>query len=119
MPDFYSTREMADLLGTLTWRVRRLYEDGTLPEPPRFAGKRAIPRQSIPAIVDALRNRGWLPVELAQEATSSIAHIDPAVDEKSQALLNKRRTAEVLDVSEATLDGACQSKHSKQEVAAR
>ena len=46
-------------------------------------------------------------------------HIDPAADEESQALLNKRRTAEVLDASEATLDGACESKHSEQEVAAR
>ena len=60
MPDFYSTHDIADFLGALTWRVRRLYEDGTLPEPPRFAGKRAIPRQSIPAIVDALKDRGWL-----------------------------------------------------------
>ena len=65
MPDFYSTREMADLLGTVTWRVRRLYEDGTLPEPPRLTGKRAIPRQSIPEIVDALRARGWLPADSA------------------------------------------------------
>lgn len=69
MPDFYSTREMADLLGTLTWRIRRLYEDGTLPEPPRFAGNRAIPRQSIPAIVDALKDRGWLPAAEATEPT--------------------------------------------------
>lgn len=57
----YSTRELADILGTETWRVRRLYEDGTLPEPPRFAGRRAIPRESIPEIVDKLRQRGWLP----------------------------------------------------------
>lgn len=69
MPDFYSTREMADLLGTLTWRVRRLYEDGTLPEPPRFAGNRAIPRQSIPAIVDALRDRCWLSSGAEQETS--------------------------------------------------
>lgn len=61
MPDIFTTREMADLLGAKTWRVRRLFEDGTLDEPSRFAGKRAIPRQSIPAIVDALRSRGWLP----------------------------------------------------------
>jgi len=61
MPTIFTTREMADLLGSDTWRVRRLFEDGTLPEPPRFGGKRAIPRESIPAIVDALRSRGWLP----------------------------------------------------------
>ncbi len=63
MPDFFTTREMADLLGTQTWRIRRLFEDGTLPEPPRFVGKRAIPHQSTPSVVDALRKRGWLPAE--------------------------------------------------------
>lgn len=61
MPDFFTTREMADLLGTPTWRIQRLFEDATLPEPARFAGKRVIQRESIPAIVDALRQRGWLP----------------------------------------------------------
>ena len=61
MPNFFSTRDVADLLGTDTWRVRRLFEDGTLKEPGRFSGKRAIPRESLPAIVDALRVRGWLP----------------------------------------------------------
>jgi hypothetical protein len=61
-----STREVADFLGTQTWRVRRLFEDGTLAEPARFAGKRAIPASLIPAIVDALRERGWLPSD--QEA---------------------------------------------------
>ena len=56
-----TTRQLADLLGTDEWRVRRLFEDGTLSEPERFAGKRAISGDSIPAIVDALRARGWLP----------------------------------------------------------
>ena len=61
MPDIFSTREVAELLGTDTWRVRRLFENGTLPEPPRFAGKRAIPRATLPAIVDCLRHRNWMP----------------------------------------------------------
>jgi hypothetical protein len=63
MPNFFTTRELADILGTDTWRVRRLFEDGTLPEPSRFAGKRAIPRESLPAIVEALRVRGWFTVQ--------------------------------------------------------
>lgn len=66
MADFHSTREVADFLGTDTWRVRRLFEDETLPEPGRFAGKRAIPAELIPRIVDALRARGWLPAEAAR-----------------------------------------------------
>jgi len=61
MPNIFSTRELADVLGTETWRVRRLFEDGTLPEPGRFAGKRAIPGTLIPVICDELRKRGWLP----------------------------------------------------------
>ena len=61
MPHFYSTREVADLFGCATWQVRRLFEDGTLNEPPRFAGKRAISRDQLPDILDALRARGWIP----------------------------------------------------------
>lgn len=60
MPSFYSTREVADLLGARTWQVRRLFEAGDLPEPDRFAGKRAIPSHTLPAIIDAMRRRGWL-----------------------------------------------------------
>jgi predicted site-specific integrase-resolvase len=60
MPAFFSTREVAELFGTETWRVRRLFEDGTLKEPGRFAGKRAIPREALPQILDALRSRGWI-----------------------------------------------------------
>ncbi len=57
----YSTREVGDILGVDEWRVRRLFEVGDVPEPDRFAGKRAIPRELIPDIVDALRHRRWLP----------------------------------------------------------
>lgn len=67
MPHFFTTREVADLFKSQTWRVRRLYEDGTLPEPPRFAGKRAIPREQLPAIVDELRRRGWIEQEAAAQ----------------------------------------------------
>ena len=60
MSQIYTTAEVAELLGTEQWRVRRLYETGTLPEPRRFGGRRAIPRGHILAILDALRERGWL-----------------------------------------------------------
>ena len=56
-----TTREIAEFFGVEIWRVQRLFEDGTLPEPDRFGGKRAIPRDALPQIVDALRARGWLP----------------------------------------------------------
>jgi len=60
MPKLFTTREVAELLGTLEWRVRRLFEDGSLPEPDKFGGKRAIPGSLIPQIVDLLRERNWL-----------------------------------------------------------
>ena len=63
MSDQLTTRELGDLLGVAEWRVRRLFETGTLPEPPRFGGKRAIKGSMIPQIIDALRARGWLPLE--------------------------------------------------------
>jgi hypothetical protein len=61
MSSIFTTRELADLLGTQTWRVRRIFEDGTLPEPKRFAGKRAIPGDMVAEIAVELRRRGWLP----------------------------------------------------------
>lgn len=67
MSRLLTTREVADLLGTDIWRLQRIFEDGTLPEPQRFAGRRVITPDLIPAIVDALRARGWLSVE--REAT--------------------------------------------------
>jgi hypothetical protein len=56
-----TTREVAAFVGVPEWQVRRLFEDGTLPEPQRFGGKRAIESNSLPALIDALRKRGWLP----------------------------------------------------------
>lgn len=60
MATHYSTGGLAEFLGTDIWRIRRLFEDGTLPDPPRIGLARAIPRESIPSIIDALRARGWL-----------------------------------------------------------
>jgi hypothetical protein len=60
MATHLSTGDVAELLGVAPWRVRRLFEDGDLPDPPRIGLARAIPRESIPAIIDALRARGWL-----------------------------------------------------------
>jgi hypothetical protein len=63
---FRSTREVAEFVGfpaAETWRIRRLFEDGTFPEPCRFAGKRAIPSDLVPRIIDECRRRGWLRTE--------------------------------------------------------
>ena len=42
------------------WQVRRLFESGDLPEPPKFGGKRMIDPEMLPQIVAALRTRAWL-----------------------------------------------------------
>ena len=60
MKTHLTTREVAEELGTDTWRVIRLFQSGRLAEPQRLAGKRAIPRRRIPAIRAALIERGWL-----------------------------------------------------------
>ena len=57
----FTTREVAEFIGSEEWRVRRLFETGAIPEPSRFAGKRVIPPQLIPRVVNELQRRGWLP----------------------------------------------------------
>jgi hypothetical protein len=63
-----STADIGRMLGVETWRVQRLFEAGALPEPTRIAGRRVIASESLPAIVDALRARGWLPESLEASA---------------------------------------------------
>lgn len=66
MPRFFTTKEVADQYTRdgEVWRVRRLFEDKTLPEPGKFGGKRAIPESMLPAIKEALRARDWLREEV-------------------------------------------------------
>lgn len=64
---YLTTGELGDALGVQAWRIARLFEKQILREPPRVAGRRLIPKAMIPAIVDALRARGWLPAEAREE----------------------------------------------------
>lgn len=75
MANIFTTRQAADAINAgghggqvEEWQVRRLFESGDLPEPPKFAGKRIIQQNELPLIVSALRRRGWLP---ALEAVAS------------------------------------------------
>lgn len=69
----FSTQEVAELYETDQWRVRRLFESGTLPEPKRFAGIRAIPNSLLPAIAEALKQRDWLGTKATKEpATGAV-----------------------------------------------
>lgn len=56
-----STGDVADLLSVQSWRVARIFELGVLPEPGRISGRRMIPKEMVPAVVEALRLRGWFP----------------------------------------------------------
>ena len=66
-PSYLTTGEFGDALGIQAWRIARLFELGVVPEPQRIGGRRLIPKSLIPAIVDALRERGWLPAESPSE----------------------------------------------------
>jgi hypothetical protein len=57
----YTSGELGDFLGVQAWRISRLFELGIVAEPPRIGGRRLIPQSMIPSIVDALRDRNWLP----------------------------------------------------------
>jgi len=59
MDGFLSIGDVARLLRQPARRVRRIYEDGDLAEPGRFAGRRVILACGPPAIIDAMRHRGW------------------------------------------------------------
>jgi hypothetical protein len=56
-----STEDLALELGLPSWKIRRVFEDGQLPEPPRVAGRRLLTDADVPVIVEALTARGWLP----------------------------------------------------------
>ena len=68
MPQVFSTADVARLMNVPRWKVARLFEDGTVPEPGRVGNQRAIPRELVPTISAALLQRGWIkaaPSELA------------------------------------------------------
>ncbi len=52
---------VAKRFGCRQWQVRRLFERGLLPEPPRVGAYRVIAEADLPAVEDALRRAGYLP----------------------------------------------------------
>lgn len=67
MSENVSTGELGDELGCQGWKIARLFELGILPEPPRVAGRRVIPRSMVQQIVRALVERGILTHESPQQ----------------------------------------------------
>ena len=60
MPQFYSTREVADLFGVRTWQVRRLFESGELPEPVLLDYKRCLRTRDLSGRVPLLSRNARL-----------------------------------------------------------
>jgi hypothetical protein len=67
MGELYSTSQVAQMLGIEEWKVRRLFEDHTLPEPPRISGRRLISQRYIQTIRRACQARRWL-----EESTAGV-----------------------------------------------
>ena len=90
----FSTREAADLLGAEEWQVRRVITRGLVPEPPRFAGKRIITGEMLPAIIDALRTCGWLPPTDPARDAADAAPLADAGDESIASVSRPRQDEE-------------------------
>lgn len=69
MASVLTTGEVASLLNVEPWRVRRLFEDGTFPEPVRLGLYRLIDEALVPRIAAEMRQRGWLPSPSTEAAT--------------------------------------------------
>jgi hypothetical protein len=56
VPDFYTTRQVGELLKQPEWLIRRVV-DGLQTPFPRFGGKRAIPASRLAEIAEAVQQR--------------------------------------------------------------
>ena len=56
MADFYTTRQVGDLLHEPEWMIRRVVDALQTPVP-RFGGKRAIPAARLAEIAEAVKQR--------------------------------------------------------------
>jgi DNA-binding transcriptional MerR regulator len=53
--------QIAKRFGCPPWAVRRLFERGLLPEPPRVGAYRVVAPEKLPQVETALREAGYLP----------------------------------------------------------
>jgi hypothetical protein len=59
-PRLYTVGEAAQKLGCQGWMVRRLFERGLLPEPPRLGITRALREDQLPEVGRLVREHGYL-----------------------------------------------------------
>ena len=60
MSQGHTTTAIARRFRLPVWMVRRIFERGLLPDPPRIGGYRVIADSDIPAVEAALRQAGYL-----------------------------------------------------------
>lgn len=56
--EVYSIADVARMTGNGEWTIRRLFREGAVPETKRVGVTRVIFPDDLPAILDALRERG-------------------------------------------------------------
>ena len=65
--------DVARHFGVRDWQIRRLFERGLLPDPPRMGIWRVIAADDLPAVGEALRAAGYL------KETATAGAVTPAV----------------------------------------
>jgi hypothetical protein len=65
--------QVARHFGRPTWMVRRLFERGILPPPPRVGQNRIVHAEDLPVIAEAMRQVGYLP-PAEPEQEREVAH---------------------------------------------
>jgi hypothetical protein len=58
--------DVAKRYGIPIWKVRRVYERGFLPEPPRAGAYRIVADDDLPQVEAALRAAGYLPPDVEE-----------------------------------------------------
>jgi hypothetical protein len=73
-PEFATVPQLAESLGIPAWRVRRLWEDGTISKPATKLGTTfVLNRAEIALVVSELTARGWLKPLLPVESVGTLA----------------------------------------------
>jgi hypothetical protein len=62
-PPYLTVGAIARRLGCAPWQVRRLFERGLLPQPPRVGAYRVVAAADLGRVAEALRQAGYLPAE--------------------------------------------------------
>jgi AraC-like DNA-binding protein len=68
-PPFLTVGDLAQHFKVSSWKIRRIFERGLLPQPLRLGLYRAIPSADLHKVERALREAGYLAEEVAHAAS--------------------------------------------------